>query len=474
LPGGIVPSGSEPDNTRKSPPASAEEPNRTASADDVKIRFIADEIPAMPPTAESSRPSAISPENLDGFEWPSERTPKAATADKDQMPDPNQGAPIIVSIGPGGVMIASEDTKALDEFERLFTALAGSSMNGSANFTVFYLKHAKAEAVAIRLDNIFGGGTLQDGSGGGGGNILGDLAGSVMGEAGGGVVGSLLGMNGGGSFKASGSMKITPDPRLNAIIVQANSTDTDAIYEMLKVLDQKESPEDVLIAPKPRIIQLANTDAEKIAEIVKSTFQNRLESSMAAQGGNQPNPMQFIQMLRGGGGRRGGGNAGNANNEAADIERMTVTADTRTNSLIVAASDSLFQDVKSLVAQLDVTSEDAADGMKVISLHHASPEAVQAALQAIAGDNVQFSRSAGSSANNRSRTGPQSFGTPSFGQGGGRRNNVGGFNPQNFGGGGGFNPPNFGGGQNPASGNQGGGNRGGSGNRSGNRSGRGG
>ena len=55
-----------------------------------------------------------------------------------------------------------------------------------------------------------------------------------------------------------------------------------------------------------RLVARNNTDAEKMAEIVKSTFQNRLET-VAVQGGNQPNPMEIIQALRGGGrGRRYG------------------------------------------------------------------------------------------------------------------------------------------------------------------------
>jgi hypothetical protein len=441
-------SGEQPQENRAAPQPSDEDANRTAALGGAKIRLVAEERQAMPPTAEV-QPLAVSPE----------KEPKPAASAKANQPDPNAGAPIIISIGPGGVMIASDDTKALDEFERLFTSMASAAVNSSSNMTIFYLKHAKAAVVGEILDQILGGGTLQQSDGGGGGGgLLGDMMGAAMGEAGGGFFGQLLTGAGGGSIKPSGAIKITPDARLNALVVQANPTDIDTIEQLLKILDQPGSPEDVLISPKPQIIPLMNTDAEKMAEIVKSTFQNRLEATRG-QGG-QASPQDLLQMLRGG--RRGGGSGG-GRNQAEEIEKMTVTADTRTNSLIVAASDALFQDVKKLVETLDVTSADASEAIQVISVHNASPTAIESALQAIAGENVQFSRSGGGAAGMRPGGAQQAM--PQFGQGFG----GGGFN--RGGGGGGFNRGggNFGGGGNRGGamggggGNRGGGNMGGGG-----------
>jgi type II secretory pathway component GspD/PulD (secretin) len=458
----------EPQETRAAP-ESEQFVRRALSSDRAMIRFVAEEVPALPPAAEPAQPLAV----------PSGKSAKSADRTV-KIENPNDGAPIIVSIGPNGVMIASEDTKALDEFEKLFTSLASTAANNNSNLTIFYLKHAKAATVAETLDQIFGGGTLQQSDSGGGGGLLGDLAGAAMGDAGGGVVGTLLSGMGSGSIKPSGTLKITPDPRLNALVVQANPTDVDTIEQLLKILDQKGSPEEILFFPKPRQIPLTYTDAEKMVEIVKSTFQNRLEAAAGAPGGNQPNPMQILQMLRGGGRRGGGGGGGN---QAEDIEKMTVTADTRTNSLIVAASDALFQDVKELVDKLDVPSEEGAEAMRVIPLHHASPDVIESTLQAVAGDNVQFNRATGSSAN---RGGSPMQAMPQFG--GGRRGQFGGgganfggggqnFGGRNFGGGGqNFGGRNFGGGQGGGGnfgGGQGGGNRGG-GNRGGGGGGRGG
>ncbi len=61
-------------------------------------------------------------------------------------------APIIVIPGPNGLTIASEDLEALDEFEHLLTAATDRSVKGP--MAVFYLKYAKAQAVAEEIDRI--------------------------------------------------------------------------------------------------------------------------------------------------------------------------------------------------------------------------------------------------------------------------------------------------------------------------------
>ncbi len=70
--------------------------------------------------------------------------------------------PIIVIPGPSGLIIASEDTEALDEFEHLLDTMVNNSTS-VRGVTVYYLKHAKAAAVADALVQIMG---AASGSGG--------------------------------------------------------------------------------------------------------------------------------------------------------------------------------------------------------------------------------------------------------------------------------------------------------------------
>lgn len=313
-------------------------------------------------------------------------------ADQPAGPPVDEGAsaeppPIIVAPGPGGIMIACEDTEALDEFEDLLNALAGGSTGGT-EMTIFYLKHATASVVAETLDRIFGGGTLAGGGGeGGGGSLLGDIAGAALGDAGGGILGSLLGLGGeGGTIAPTGSLQITPDNRLNALIVQANPADLDTIQQLLEILDQKESPEEILVKPRPRLIPVFNTQAEEIARIVGEVYRDRMISSSAE--GRPPTPQELVQMFRGG--RRGQGGSQGASSE--DVQKMSIGVDARTNSLIVSAPDSLFQEVKELVQELDQAAVESNQAVEVITLHRASPEAVQQAISAITGESVRIGR----------------------------------------------------------------------------------
>lgn len=340
----------------------------------------ADPQPQAKPSAEVAPESATKPESPPTGSQPSAK-PAGPPAD------------IVVTVGSGGIMIASEDLDALDDFEDLLTSLADSSFAGSMDVTIFYLKHTKAEVVAETLDQILGGGTTGGGGsgGGGGGGLLGDIAGAALGDAGGGILGSLLGIGGsggGGSMTPTGALQITPDPRLNALVVQAGPADTEMVEQLLKILDQKESPEEILVTPKPRIIPVLNTQADEVAEIVKQVYQDRMISGGAA-GGRPPSPQEFIQMLRGG--RRGGGSRGSS---SANLqEKMAIGVDSRNNALIVVAPDQLFQEVKALVEQVDLAAGRSNQKLKVVTLHRASPEAVQKALSVLVGEGVQFGRS---------------------------------------------------------------------------------
>jgi type II secretory pathway component GspD/PulD (secretin) len=325
-------------------------------------------------------------------------------------PSAGEPAPIIVAPGTGGIMIASEDIEALNAFEELLNTLSGNAFASDTEVTIFYLKNAKAETIAETLDQIFG--TSSSGGGGGGarggrGGLLGDIAGAALGDAGGGMLGSLLGLGGGGGGGAvapSGSIQITPDPRLNALFVQASPADIELIEQLLKVLDQKESPEEVMVVAKPRVIPVRNTQAEDIADLVKQVYQNRLTGGTGAAAGQPPNPEQLIQMLRGGGGgRRSGSQRGSSSDNQ---EKMSLGVDTRNNALIVVAPDLLFQEVKQLVEQLDEAAGESKQSIQVVSLKQANPVAVQAALSALLGQDVQVGRTAASRAR-RSTQGSQ-------------------------------------------------------------------
>ncbi len=413
--------------------------------------------------------------------------PGAAAPESPAVDDKNKGgdkasipgAPIVVVIGASGVLIASEDKDALNEFERLMSTLTSPSIVGTREYTVFYLKHAKAATAAVLLQQMIGGGTV---SSGGGGGIVGDIAQQAIGGFGGGFLGGLLG--GGqnqnnsivpegvvtGARGTGGPVDIIPDSRLNALIVQASPSDVDTIDQLLHVIDQPDSPEEVALVPKPRLIYVNNTTADSVADVVKQVYSTRLEGA-AAGGQNQFNPaMLFQQALRGGRGGRGG-------QQQEEPSKMSIGVDERNNALVVAAPDPLFHEVEDLVAKLDQESAGDKVTTSIVHVSSTSGDAMKTALLAVLGDQAKSSTTSPTTGQNRPNTsvaqnqgglGQQFGGNPAFRQQMGLINALqgGGGGPGGFGGGpgggGGFNRGGFGGGG-PGGGGGGFGGRGGGG-----------
>jgi len=334
--------------------------------------------------------------------------------------DGGEPAVIVVIPGPTGLTIASEDIEALNEFEDMLNLFADGVTDGEDEMTFFYLKHAKANVVAETLDDIFGGGTLAGGSSGGGapGGGGGGLMGAAFGGGGGGILGSLLGLGGdmGGSIAPTGTIRITPEMRLNALIVQANPIDLDTIEQLLKILDQEESPEEILVVPKAKLIPVLNTQAEEIAGILREVYRDRLITGGSAGGGSQqrPSPEQFIQMLRGAaGGGRGGRGGSSSRNVTEDLQKMSLSVDPRTNSIIVSAPEKLLLEVETLVQKLDQAAvENPTIRTVVRPLHKVSSDAVEQALGALMGDSVQFGRAVSSSPSRTSSSRPSTTSRP--------------------------------------------------------------
>lgn len=359
------------------------------------------------PVKPSPVPSALPP----GPQKPAAPTGKTAgmsaahvffVADQQHTTEP-PAPPILVVPGPGGILIACPDAKALNEFEQLFNTLASSTLTPENQYTIFYLKHAKAAAVSETLENIYGLSHSSDASGMGMGmGGMGMGMGMGMGGEGGGLFGALPTTS---PTSTSGStstipVKITPDSRLNALIVQASPADLDTIQELIKVLDEKESPEDIDVASRPRVIPLRNVEATEVANTLRQLYQDRMVTGgPGGPNGQQPSPAQLLQLMRGGRRAMAAAAAGNPNaqrGKAADEPpKMSVGVDTRSNALIVIAPDPLFQEVKQLVEQLDDDSVNADQTMRVVTLQRTSLSSVQQALSSIAGGNVQMGFASG-------------------------------------------------------------------------------
>jgi len=274
-------------------------------------------------------------------------------------------APIIVIAGPNGLTITSAYTQALDEFERLLRAAADGLDNGP--MAVFYVKYAKAPAVAEELEKILSGGAPDPGK-------PAEKSSDAVRR------GPL----------ATGPIKITPDTRLNALFVLANRADQKTVERLLKILDLKESPEEIALAPKPRMILVKYTRVKDVAEVLRQVYADRVVVEQAQ--GQQRRGRGIATLMRG----MMGGGRGQGQDQSDPATRISIGADTRTNTLVVVAVDPLFEEVKDLVHQLDATYAAENETVQVVTLHRASAPAVEKALEAFAGDAVQANSSVAS------------------------------------------------------------------------------
>jgi len=386
--------------------------------------------------------------------------PDAATnATTESAEESIPGAPIYVIPGNQGTILMSDDLDALDEFEYYFNLY--TSISSGPDFKIYYLESANAVVVAETLGEIFG--TSGGGGGGGGGGLIGDLASQALGNVGGGLMGSLLGLGGDSDsgYVSSGSLQIVPETRLNALIVRGSAADLDAVEQLLDILDQSDPPE-TEVASRPKLIPVVHASASEIANVVRTVYPTRIEGS-SGQANRQPNPEDFLKLLRGG--NKGGG--GSKRSEPTQT-KMSIGVDERSNSLVVVAPPPLFQEVEALVTLLDTSSEASKETVKIVTLHRANPAAVKTALSAVLGQTIRTRTQEGTSSsgsNSQDRNNPnqpsneqqddlrrrmeffnnlQRLGGESGGGGGAPGGGRGGFGGGAPGGGGGF--PGFGGG----------------------------
>jgi type II secretory pathway component GspD/PulD (secretin) len=337
--------------------------------------------------------------------------PKAAGASPSDQPAPlpaevqrgaKSSSPLVISRGPDGLLIASDDIEALDEAERLLTAMAGGTDPRRTELTIFYLKHAKAAEVAEQLTAVIGSGTSSasttTSTTAGSKSLLGSLPASPIG----GGIGALLGA---ATLSPTGMLRITAVPRLNALLIEANATDLRTIEEVLKLLDQPAGPEEVLVESKPRMIPVNSMPASEAAEIVKQVFADKMRQA-SSRGGQMPTPEDIMNAMRGGG-REGGSRGGTSrSSQQQQTETMTIGVDERSNSLIVYASTTLYEQVRMLVEELDTVAGAAAadEATEVITLERISPTAMKSALTAIMGQNAVVTSSSSSSSRGASST----------------------------------------------------------------------
>jgi type II secretory pathway component GspD/PulD (secretin) len=335
------------------------------------------------------------------------RAEDPAPPKKPAQPAPKQGkqgAPVTITAFGNKLIVTSEDPEALALVQTLVRTLTQSA-GESENLEVIHLQYASATDAAKILDEVFNGAkpTVPVNFGRGGFGGRGGFTGF------GGRGGSPPGMAAAGAAAASGRterVRVVADPATNSLLVKASPLD------MLTIRSLVEKSIDVGDVDAPAMMHsyvigpLKYASATEVATLLKDVYREDLAASVTDQ-------------------RRGGRRRGPQ--PTADTKRvaLSIGVDERTNSLVVACSAGLHEDLRALVESLEVASGAVQQVVRVVSVHGIDPQLVQEAIDAIQGRTTTTTAS-GRGTGNNGRSGSGSFGRSGSG-GFGRFGGFGGF-----------------------------------------------
>ena len=222
---------------------------------------------------------------------------------------------ILADEGTNSLIVATveENVIPLGELIRL---LDGVPVAEEIGIKLFPLKFADAQTIADLLGKLF-----DDGK-----NLPEDPDGSGAQSVAEGTLGQAVAYN----------VSLTPDLRTNTLIVTGRSEQL-ALVEM--IITELDRPATALKFPL-RFIPFEHTEATTIGEIIKELFEQRFAALEAT-------------------------NAGAA---ALERDRVFLTVDIRSNSLIISASEENYQEIVTLSRQLDTIPAKLFDQIRIVRL----------------------------------------------------------------------------------------------------------
>jgi type II secretory pathway component GspD/PulD (secretin) len=358
------------------------------------------------PSADADEGSAVR-ERIVGQEDP--QRAKFVTVSDVQVQDPTaryltdnlQSAAAVIrcQLTSRGLLLQSEDTQALDEFEQHLLAISGPSDNQASPPVVFYLQYTKPEdALRMLAELLDGGQSAKEGE-------AGTLVNSYVSSSSS-FLGSIVASRDGTLTMMAGTITVVADPRLNRLIAQGTSQDMEQIESYLAIIDKDSSIADVRTYGRSQVIELRYTRAKEVAEAIRAAFAGRVAaaapaSGSAASAGSAAPPAGEDRARRDSEGSDEDKKASTAKKSstgaaARNLEpTMTLAIHEPSNSLIVTAPEKLVDEVRALVSQIDSRSEQSVEILAADST---------AVLQAILQQGRSGSRESGRSSSSSSRS----------------------------------------------------------------------
>jgi len=227
---------------------------------------------------------------------------------------------ILPDEGTGSLIVATVESniEPMDEIINILDGVPGSEEVG---IKVFHLRYADAETLSEMLDDMFQGGK--------------DLPKPAPGSESShavpeGAVGEALVYN----------IAVTTDLRTNTLMIAGKAAQIALVTTLVGQLDV---PSAATRFPL-RLITLENTDATHMGTIIEQLFEKRLESLEQSDAGKT----------------------------VVERERVFLSVDIRSNSLIVAASEENYAEIIEITEKLDSTGDRLVDNIRIINCENTS------------------------------------------------------------------------------------------------------
>jgi type II secretory pathway component GspD/PulD (secretin) len=279
---------------------------------------------------------------------------------------------------PRGLLLQSEDTEALDQFEQHLRTIAGPGDSMPSPPVVFYLKYTRVDdAIRMLAELLDGGEAAVEGDDG-------DLVNGYVSAASSSFLGSIVTSRDGTMTMMAGSITIVADSRLNRLIVQGTARDVERIETYLAIVDKDSSITSIETYGTSHVIELMYSKASEVAKAIREAYEGRV--SGGPKGTGQPGSPQQAAAAAAQAAKAEKQKEKEKGDDKADPRKsggqaprnlepkMTIAVHEPSNSLIVTAPEQLFKEVEQLAMQIDLRSKQSVrvitvpDGMEFESL----------------------------------------------------------------------------------------------------------
>ena len=268
--------------------------------------------------------------------------------------------PVQCQMTPRGLLMQCEDAVALAALETLLQTITGPGESMPSPPVVFYLKYTRAVAAIRMLAELLDGGEAAKEF------EAGSLVNGYVSGSSGSYLGSLITSRDGTISMIAGTITVVADPRLNRLIAQGTAADIELIEGYLRIIDKDNSITSIETWGTSRIIELKYSRAADVAETLRTAYAGRVAGSKSQTqppGKQQPGQQQDDNRnnndnrnndeksrdnkARPAQGQQKSGSAGQGE------PQMTIAVHEPSNSLVVTAPNSLFEEVERLAQVVD-------------------------------------------------------------------------------------------------------------------------